>query len=338
MNRILDLCDNELVLNSGDSAVGISTRYQGRIFAGNDKGLFHQFRYDLAADLHPTEFNNLGGNSLWPAPEGGDYAFNYLPEAPEKWLVQEAINSVCPEKVSSEPDKIKCSKLVELRNRAGANLSVRMSREVKLLDITSEVSGYDLTPLAYWSRDTIEYQTPQELSLAPIAAWSLEQFPGCENIVAFGRVGSGNAKAAVNDDFYGDPWPRLQFGDGTFIFNLGGTERLQIGISAASDPEFIGAFDPKRNLVIIRKTLNVPGKRINIADNEQKNGVFSAQDMYSIFNGATLNFFELETIAPMDMTSDGKVSGSKLISETRFFTGEADELKKYLRDIYLIEL
>ena len=293
----------------------------------------------MAANPHPEEFNNLGGNSLWPAPEGGDYAFNYLPENPEKWLVQEGINSVCPEAVTASGDgKIKCSKLVNLRNRAGAALQLRMSREVELLDIASETAGYALTPLAYTSCDTIEYLTPQSPDTAPVAAWSLEQFPGCENITAFGRVSSGNAKNAVNDDFYGDPWPRLDFRGGQFTFRLGGAERLQIGISAAEKPEFIGAFDFERNLVIIRKTFDLPGKRINIADNEQKNGIFSAQDMYSIFNGAELNFFELETIAPMDIDPyTGKVKGSKLISETRFFTGENDELKRFLRDIYQIE-
>ena len=77
-------------LESGDGTIFLSPGMQGRIFCAVGDELISKLDFPLAA--HPTEdFNNIGGNSLWPAPEGGPYAFNY-PHG--EWTVQDGINKV----------------------------------------------------------------------------------------------------------------------------------------------------------------------------------------------------------------------------------------------------
>ena len=128
--------------------------------------------------------------------------------------------------------------------------------------------------------------------------------------------------------------PRLAFSDGWFKFTLGGEDRLQIGVSAAAVPEFIGAYVPAKSLLIIRRCAAGAGTRIDIADNDQPNGIYGANDQYSIFNGATLDFFELETIAPVIFDKNGYVAGSLLSSESYFFKGNPQKLLTLLRNAF----
>ena len=73
--------DPDLVIRPcGAGNLLVSNTLQGRIMAEIGGKLIHRFDADLAERPDPENFNNLGGNSLWPAPEGGDFAFNYPPE------------------------------------------------------------------------------------------------------------------------------------------------------------------------------------------------------------------------------------------------------------------
>ena len=128
---------------------------------------------------------------------------------------------------------------------------------------------------------------------------------------------------------------RITFADHLFVFRLGGPDRLQIGVKKDCRPVLIGAYDPARGILIIRKTKIKEGRYINIADNDQKNGPFSTEDIFSIFNGATLNFFELETIAPM-IEKDGRFDHSTVVSDTFIFKGPKENLAELLVKEYNI--
>ena len=100
---------------------------------------------------------------------------------------------------------------------------------------------------------------------------------------------------------------------------------------AANRPELLGALDGGRELLILRRMDPQEGVYFNIADNEQPGGPWSAADMYSVFNGGNLDFFELETIAPLQ-TEDNRVARCTLISETLIVRGSVKELERYLED------
>ncbi len=60
-----------------------------RVFCELDGLLLH--RLDLENVREPNRpFNNFGGNNFWPAPEGGQFGFNYEGDT---WRVQAAINN-----------------------------------------------------------------------------------------------------------------------------------------------------------------------------------------------------------------------------------------------------
>ena len=75
------------------------------------------------------------------------------------------------------------------------------------------------------------------------------------------------------------------------------------------------------------------GTYFDIADNDQPRGPFTTEDTYSIFNGADeLNFFELETIAPMAVGDNKKVLGSVLGSETYCLKGSFEQITNLLKN------
>ena len=94
----------------------------------------------------------------------------------------------------------------------------------------------------------------------------------------------------------------------------------------------IGSLCPTRGVMVLRTTvMPEQGTYFNIADNDQKDGPFSAADMFSIFNGSQeLNFHELETIAPMQTDAAGFITGSELHSTTMICQGPPADLEQYL--------
>ena len=327
MFEMLKKIDKDVVtLDSGSGKICVAPGLQGRIFCCLGNEMIHKFDDGLAANPHATEFNNIGGNSLWPAPEGGNFAFNYPPGG--GWMVQPGINSACPKVVFRDKNSTIVRKDITLENRKGVSAGIRFTRQINVKDISGILTCYGLEGAAYSSEDSLELLDARAQSDFIISAWSLEQFPLNDGIIAFGRTAQA-AEGCANDDFYGSAAARLAYDSNLFRFKLGGTDRLQIGIKAAYKPEFIGSYDKQRLLLIIRKTVLQDGVYFNIADNDQKNGAFSAADAYSVFNGGALGFYELETIAPMQV-ENGMVKGSRLPSETIILKGAADKLKAFL--------
>ena len=328
MLALLKAHDPDLVeIKSGCGSVLIPPALGGGIFCQMEGELIH--RLDVDALRHPsgTDYDNLGGNSLWPAPEGGPFAFNYPPQS-ERWYVQDGIAKTIPQVTLSDGGAC-VDKRILLLNRKGIQMDVNYRRVVSSPDTVPGVDGYALKWVCYHTEDSFapngNYRE-QEVLLAP---WSLEQFPGADGIVTFARA--DHTGDIVNSDFYGDPTDRITGTPYGFAYRLGGEERQQIGVKTGSRPRMIGALDTRRSLLLLRKTRMEPGLYFNIADNEQPAGPFSAADLYSIFNGGDLGFYELETIGAMN-TTDGCLATSALYSETLMLKGHTAELLRYLSE------
>lgn len=326
MNKLaaLEKIDPSLLkISAANGSILVAPTLGGRIFVEMSGDLIHRFDDQLAANPDPVNFNNLGGNSLWPAPEGGDFAFNYPPNG--DWMVQPAINSQVALVREVKENYVKVGKEISLLNRAGNTIELDFERRVFLKE-TGFRKKYNLETIAYYTIDQLVPLKDTPVEDALISAWSLEQFPEAEDIIGYGRI-AGDSSKVINSDFYGDPSSRITWKNNNFRFILGGPKRLQIGLSAAQQPICLGNYDKKRKLAVIRTTPNrTNGLYFNIADNDQANGPWSADDCYSIFNGAAeVNFHELETIAPMEV-ANGKIVKSRLESASVFIRGEEDEI------------
>ena len=111
-----------LRLNAAEGSILISNALQGRIFAEIGGTLVHNFLPELAEHPSPERFNNIGGNSLWPAPEGGPFAYNYPSGGP--WTVQPGINTAPTRTVEAGPEQVRIAKEITLLNRRGRSIDL----------------------------------------------------------------------------------------------------------------------------------------------------------------------------------------------------------------------
>ena len=294
----------------------------GRVFAEVCGLSMH--RIDLKCAVRPDRpFNNFGGGTFWPAPEGGKFAFNYRGN---EWYVQECINKQPFEVVSRTEDSGLLQKRITLVNRAGTLVDTLMKRELKLLSVLPPIlEGYSIRgSLSYQTVDSFEVLSPVSSDKALIAAWTLEQFQPTESTISFCSV--PNPETALNYDFYDHPGDRIRYHHYGFTYKTDGRRKCQIGVKKAAGAAFIGFYDLAQGLLCIRENRSHDGSLyFNMADNDQPSGPFSAADNYSIFNSdPEMNAFELELISGARV-SDGKLLGSELVCVTTFALIESSE-------------
>lgn len=325
--------DPELVqLGSDEAAVFISPNCQGRIFCALNREMVHRLDVSLLKQSSDGGFKNLGGNSLWPAPEGGAFAFNHNCDT-GAWYVPDDIAEQPAQIMDTNEQTVHIAKQIHLVNRAGVEADVRWERIVRQTALPVHVpAGIHAT--AYQSEDKLTLLDNRSVDQFLIAPWSLEQFPGGQDVIAF--VKTQQPHKAINFDFYEPPERPVEYGDKQVLLPLGGERPFQVGITVESQPTLLGALDRCRNLLILRRTQTMAGQYFNIADNDQPGGPWSAADIYSVFNGASDGFFELETIAPMQIDGD-HVRGGSLISETWILAGPIETLETHLASVYGIQ-
>ena len=291
-----------------------------RVFCELNGLLLH--RLDMENVRKPDKpFNNYGGNSFWPAPEGGDVGFNYKGD---EWYVQPAINDQPFELESKGDSWAKACKKTVLTNRKGVEVEVIMRRKFAAATLAEELE--ELKPAlssAYIVDDDISLLKDITTEQALIACWTLEQFEALDR-VSFIRV--QKPEEAINFDYYSDPREKITYQTNGFFYNTDSKLRGQIGIKKDAAAEYMGFYDLKRKLICIRQIISSSdGLYFNVADNDQPQGRFSAADNYSIFNGdESLGFFEIETFGCAEV-QDEYLRGSRMCSKTSFAQFESAE-------------
>lgn len=305
---------NAITFKTPSGRLAVCPTLTGRVYAEVGGRLLHRIEMDTVANPDKP-FNNFGGNNLWPAPEGGVFAFNYRGDA---WCVQPCINAQAYRATRIDPDGVVIEKEVVLTNRAGIDLRVRMTRDVRLTDVPESLSAFPAArSLSYTVRDSLAVLNDVPATQALIAAWTLEQFDATPGTISFGIVEKPGT--AINFDFYTHPGERIVYRRNGFTYRTDGHARGQIGIPAAAKARAIGFYDLTRGLLCLRRNENAGrGLYFNMADNAQPRGPYSAADAYSIFNSdPDMRAFELETVGGADIER-GRLRGSELVSSTTF--------------------
>jgi len=304
-----------LAFKAGPSECILCPDMGGRIF-GECCGL-NLHRIDLDCAAHPAaSFNNFGGNNFWPAPEGGQFGFNYRGN---EWYVQQSINEQPFKVIEFNESSAVIEKKIKLVNRARTILETTMRREFSLLPEPPELlekwqaHGF----LAYSTTDSFKMSNRVSVDQALIAAWTLEQFDASDSTLSFCLVPA--SRSAINFDFYEHPGKRISYYEKGFTYRTDARRKGQIGVKAAAGALCIGFVDRSRNLICLRENRGPKtGTHFNIADNDQPLGPLSAADNYSIFNSdESMQAFELETIGPC-RTKNNLLDGAELISRTSF--------------------
>ena len=319
------------VLTAGGGKIICVPSLAGRLYFSYSNNVIH--RVDAEKIANPAneigKYNNYGGMNIWPAPEGGELGWAYT--AKGEWHIQDGVNEVPFNILDKEKDSCLIERNTTIVNRKKIEINVTMKREARIeaLSQPHTEAAFKITV-----SDSFTCSHHDDILIAP---WTLEQFDAHDATVSFCIV--DNPKESINFDYYEHPQERIVYKEGYFIYRTDGVKAGQIGIKKSAAPKALGMLDARNNFLVVRKIGGDYSKLdyFNIADNEQKQGPYSAADVFSIFNSPQeLSFLELETIGGY-LETGGKPVPQPLVSESYYFFGKQTQLISVIQNIFNID-
>lgn len=311
------------VLRSGDAAVAIVPRYQGRVmtatFAGDSGRSTGWINYDLIrSGRKEKHIHAFGGEErLWFGPEGGQYSIYFAPKSEftfDKWFVPAPIDTDAFTVEKRDASSATFAHDFTLRNWSGFEFQVRAEREIQLLDkaAASRAIGTpipaDLKMVAYQTRNALinRGKTPWKKESGLLSIWLLGMLKHSPTTTVFIPVKQGEGPS-VNTDYFGDiPPNRLQVQGDVVYFRGDGKFRSKIGIPPTRSKNIAGSFDPAASrITLIACSPPAPGHSgyVNSAWKLQEKP-FSG-DALNSYNDGPLDgggqlgpFYEIESSSP----------------------------------------
>ena len=236
----------------------------------------------------PAAYLNPGGDGLWPAPEGTTCGYHY---ATGVWRVPPGLTGARWVAMIDHRQQARLTADIDLVNAQGIGIPLQGER---LIEIRAQLDGLSIVvEEAFTYRGTIT-RNQRECRLAP---WTLCQFdcgPGCETV--FPDAGPGCVW-----DLYGPSDQQRRVVDGMWHVRTDGTNRFQLGVSAAVP--WIEFHDPSRKLRVRRSAGELPVGHafIDIADRAAHEIADPRGCRYSIYSDAS-GFMEIEAAGGMPVS------------------------------------
>ncbi len=206
-------------------------------------------------------FANYGGaERFWIGPESGPYALFFDEGAPherELWRVPAGLNAGAFQVTGQDAKRIRMERDVELRNIAGGEFRMRVTREVDVpfpAEVRAALGGEALTGnwTAFRSRTTVSNlgarAWTQELGLPCI--WVIGMFRPSEAcwVIAPFRTDTFDPDGgpAVRSDYFGTvPRDRFRLGSNFALFKADAAQVGKIGVLRNRAVDRVAAWDPE---------------------------------------------------------------------------------------------
>lgn len=163
-------------------------------------------------------FQNPGGDTLWPAPEGTRLGYEYATGA---WRVPPSVTGAVWEVVFNSGCQTAIRAEIDLINNMQVGIPCEFERQIEIESKGSCFIQNVTETIRYIGKKTL---TQKEFSLAP---WSLCQFDS-------GKTGKAIIPALAKEDIwdmYGPSGPHQQLANGWFIVETETDERFQLGLN-----------------------------------------------------------------------------------------------------------
>jgi len=283
------LCERFEPIVLGDLERGpcllLSAQLQGRVMSssatgrlGPGNGWIHAEA--IRAGAVSRQFNPFGGEErFWLGPEGGPLGLFFAPGVPMEyphWRVPPAIDHEPFEVVWRDQTAVSFTRRIELRNRAGTTLAMRVDRRIRVLAaaeigaiLRSEPrgSGPFAPGAARGGVEVVGYESQNEITNVGSSAWGarggapsiwlLGMFPAGPRagVICPYRAGVRRAgESPCRSDYFGALGPdRLHTTEQCVIFRADGQYRSKIGLNARFASEMNASWDPDAGrLTIVR--------------------------------------------------------------------------------------
>lgn len=336
--------DSLVILTQGESKVVVSPKYQAKVFTstngdGSSFGWINYPAFDAAPDPHMNAYG--GENRIWLGPEGGPFSL-FFPRGFVmdfgNWKIPPAFDTEPWELLAASDSEASLKKDMKLQNYSGTELSIAVSRKIRILDNTAvqqklAVSyGPGIRSVAYYTENSLINTGTESWtdSTGMPCIWILDMFPPSPNttvIIPFKKNGTKPA----NTNYFGEiPSSRIKYSGNTIFFKADGKLRSKLGVPPATAREIAGSYDAdKKILTITLFDIDSTGKYLNMEWNTNK-PPFSG-DAMNAYNDGPLEdgrqlgpFYELESVSPAKPLAPGQSLSHR--HSVVHFTGDEKDL------------
>jgi hypothetical protein len=344
--------DSVVVLKSDDGKgqVIVSPKYQAKVFTSTADGLkgksFGWIKYETFDAKHPDEHMNAygGEDRLWLGPEGGKFSLFFKPGTKmefENWHTPAAVDNESWHMDSSSGTKVSLSKTTELQNYAGTTLSVKLERDIEILEprFIQEALGIELNntvkSVGFSTQNKITNtgrNTWDKTSGAP-CLWNLDMFtPSPKTVIVVPYQETATGKIATTNYFGEIANDRIAYKNGVLLFKADGKSRGKLGIPPNRAKNMAGSYDAAdKVLTITLFTLDSKADYLNQEwkpDTEPFTGdAVNAYNDGPLATGSQMGpFYELESVSPAAFLKPGESLSHK--HSVFHFTGDEQALNK----------
>ena len=359
----------DLVLLGDESDTGaqiiILPAYQGRVMtstAEGKKGMsFGWINYELIDSNREEEhFHAFGGEErFWLGPEGGQFSIYFKKGDPfdfEHWYVPKAIDTEPFILVSASKTEANFQREISLKNYAGFEFNLRVTRNIRLLSKTEIplLLGVpipeNLQIVGFESNNSITNtgNTPWTKETGLLSIWILSMFNAGDKTriaIPYKQGNEADLGKIVTDDYFGKvPMDRLKIKNGFIFLNADANYRSKIGVSPNRALPILASFDGVNKVLTIAQFSlpEYPADYVNSLWEMQENPFDG--DVVNAYNDGLIDgkqmgkFYELESSSPAATLNVGE---SVLhLHRTIHLKGnikELDEITQTLLGIHLSE-
>jgi hypothetical protein len=367
--KFLKKYHKDLILLGDESDTGaqiiILPAYQGRVMTstaeGNGGMSFGWINYELIDSNREEEhFHAFGGEErFWLGPEGGQFSIYFKKGDPfdfDHWYVPKAIDTEPFILVSASKTEANFQREISLKNYAGFEFNLRVTRNIRLLSKT-EIPLFLGVPISenlqivgFESNNSITNtgNTPWTKETGLLSIWILSMFNAGDKTriaIPYKQGNEADLGKIVTDDYFGKvPMDRLKIKNGFIFLNADANYRSKIGISPKRALPILASFDGVNEVLTIAQFSlpEYPADYVNSLWEMQENPFDG--DVVNAYNDGLIDgkqmgkFYELESSSPAATLNVGE---SVLhLHRTIHLKGnikELDEITQTLLGIHLSE-
>jgi len=344
--------DSVIVLkdDSGLGQVIVSPKYQAKVFTSTADGLngksFGWIKYETFDQKQPDPYMNAfgGEDRLWLGPEGGQFSLFFKPGTKmefDNWHTPAAVDNESWELISSSPKRVSMSKSTHLQNYAGTELSIKLERDVEIVEpkAIQKLLGID----ADASVKSVGFNTVNSITNAGDKAWdkttgapclwNLDMFTPSPKVVIVVPYDESAAGKVATTNYFGEiPKDRINYKNGILLFKADGKSRGKLGIPPHRARNVAGSYDAENDVLTI--TMFDVDSTASYLNQEWKTDTAPySGDAVNAYNDGPLAdgkqmgpFYEIESVSPAAFLKPGEKLTHK--HSVFHFTGDKAALNK----------
>ncbi len=349
----------------GSSQIIVVPEYQGRVMTstlnGEEGEGFGWINYEkIREGIMDERFNAYGGEDrFWLGPEGGQFSLFHKPGGPftlENWYVPKQFDAEKFDVLEKSDDQVYMQTNFSISNYSGTEFKVGVRRKVRLLN--AEEIGQMLEVKNVEGLQFVGFESENHLINLGDSAWTREggllsiwilgmYIPGNQVVIVipYYQGATESLEKVVNDSYFGEvPADRLRVEPGVVYFKGDGKYRSKIGLNWMRAKDFLGSYDPERNVLTI----------VKYSKPEEKSDYVKSmwEIMKDPYDGDVVNsyndgppepgtkpmgpFYELETSSPVKPLSPGEEITH--IHQTIHIRGSEAQLNSITEELFKVKI